>query len=43
VQVFFDPRAPLTAVLEQGGSTRTMLVVGIAVAIGGCVIGSMMS
>ena len=42
VQVFFDPRAPSTAVLEQGGSTRTMLFVGIAVAIGGCVIGSMM-
>jgi hypothetical protein len=42
VQVFFDPGAPTTAVLEQGGSTRTMLVVGIAVAIGGCAIGSMM-
>jgi MFS family permease len=42
VQVFFDPRAPSTAVLEQGGSTRTMLFVGIAVAVGGCVIGSMM-
>lgn len=42
VQVFYDPQAPSTAVLERGGSTRGMMFGGIAVAVGGCLIGSMM-
>jgi hypothetical protein len=42
VEVFFDPRKPSTAVLEQGGSTKIGMLVGVAVVLGSLVIGSVL-
>jgi hypothetical protein len=39
VQVFFDPQQPSSAVLEKGGSTKVMLLVGVAVIVGCCLVG----
>jgi hypothetical protein len=42
VEVFFDPSKPSTAVLEQGGSTRIGMLVGVAVILGSLVIGTIL-
>jgi hypothetical protein len=39
VPVFFDPRQPSDAVLEKGGSTRAILLAGVAVIVFGCAVG----
>ena len=42
VNVFFDPCKPSEAVLENGGSTKIGMFVGIAVILGSLVIGSVL-
>src|SRR5271155_61800 len=42
VQVFYNPQSPSTAVLERGGSTGLMMFGGVAVLVGGCLIGFVM-
>jgi hypothetical protein len=37
VEVFFDPQAPSSAVLEKGGSTRFMVFLGVALIVGGLI------
>jgi hypothetical protein len=41
--VFFDPQRPASSVLEKGGSTLTLLFVGVAVIIGATVIGAVLA
>ncbi len=42
VQVFYNPQSPSTAVLERGGSTGLMMFAGVAVLVGGCLVGFVM-
>ena len=42
VAVFFDPSKPAEAVLENGGSTKVGMLVGVAVILGSLVIGSVL-
>ena len=42
VAVFFDPAKPSEAVLENGGSTKIGMFVGVAVILGSLVVGSVL-